>query len=560
MPERRRTFPRPRRTTPWSIRSSAALVVLLGYAALFPQTLQAQRLPVGDGDEAYLRVLQLLGRAPDSSSLLIRPLALRSPGTAAADTARDPWSRRWGVTRTAMGGRLHVHDPEILGIFHSGFPDSRNEGALTPGRYLTTALRGGVSLREGPLTVSWRPMAAWVQNGDFPLAPVQVDGQPEFAYPWRRMDAPQRFGPNAFWQLDWGQTEVRLDLGPVSTSFGTTNMWWGPGIRNAILMSNNAAGFPHATIESSRPLDIGIGRLEALWMFGRLQGTEWFDRSIDDNGRYLTGAAVAYSPDAKPLQGLSVGAARVFLANVPADGIAIGEYLLIFQSPRKKDFAAPGNPLGDDERDQLFSLFARWVLPASGFEVYGEWARNDHSWGTREYVLWLGHTAAYTVGLQKATPLSAGRVLVLSAEATQLTNPDIGIRDWPTPVYYSHGRVPRGYTNRGQVVGAALGPGGTAQFLGARLYAPWGGTSLHVQRELLDRDAWLQSRQAGQLTSDLEAQMNVGASFTWFRGGWDLQASADHTWRLNRYFVSKDDRQSTRFSLGARRRLGWLQP
>ncbi|HVZ50152.1 MAG TPA: capsule assembly Wzi family protein [Gemmatimonadaceae bacterium] len=513
---------------------------------------------MGDADESYLRVLQILGRVPIGTSMLVRPLPMSAATDSATDATRHPWAGRWGTTHTVMQGRIEVDDPQFQGIYLSAFPENGNEGALTPGRYLTTALQGGASLRLGRLTVSLRPMAAWVQNGDFELAPVKVSGQPKYAYPWRRIDEPQRFGPDPFWQFDWGQSEMRLDLGPASVSYGTTNMWWGPGTQNAILMSNNAAGFPHATLETSHPLDIGIGRLEALWMFGRLQGTQWFDSTVADNGRYITGAALAYTPTVKALRGLSVGVGRVFYAEVPPEGLGAGEYLLIFQTPLKAAFATGDNHTGDDTRDQMISLFGRWVFPESGFEVYGEWARNDNAWGFREYFLTAGNTAAFTLGLQKATPLSGGDVLVLSAEATRLDNPNDS-RAWPNPPYYEHGFVPRGYTNKGQIIGAAVGTGGTAQFVGAELYAPWGGASLYARRQLFDLDAWLQTKQAGVPTSDvIDGALSLGGTYTWFRGSWDLQASLEHTLEFDRYRRYLNDVENVRLSLGARLRLGLM--
>lgn len=535
--------------------------MLLGVCCLglFASPASGQRLAVGDADAAYLRILQLLGQASLENSMMIRPLSMKAGLGASVEPRTDPWGGRWGGSFRRTGQEsIYVHDPKFRTIFHSEGPDSRNEGALTPGSGFTGAWEGGASLRQGPLTVSVRPMVAWVQNGEFPLAPVEVNGQPEFAYPWRRMDAPQRFGPDAFWQFDWGQSEVRLDLGALSTSLGTTNLWWGPGIRNAILMSNNAAGFPHAALETSRPLDLGIGRIEAQWIFGRLRTSEWFDPSIEDNGRYVTGVSVAFSPDFGGLRGLSLNAARVFYANVPETGLPFGEYFLVFQTPIKNSLDTPESPTGDDERDQLFSLSARWVLPESGFEVYAEWARNDHSERSRDYFVVLGNTQGYTLGFQKAIELTTGNVLVLNGEVTQLDNP-ADTRAWgASPVYYSHGLVPRGYTNEGQVVGAAIGTGGTSQYIGAELYAPWGRASTFVRRRLFDKDAWEARRVGGQDLS-LDAQLTTGVGATWFRGAWDLEGSVERSWRFNQFFRPLDDATSLRMSVGARWRHGWTQ-
>lgn len=538
--------------------AAASLLATSLLAAALPQPLSAQRLAVGDADEEYLRVLQLLGRAPADASLLIRPLSMRSALVASDQAGAHPWSDRWGATfRARRDGMVHVHDPVIRGVFHSQFPEDRNEGALTPGRYLTGAVDGGVTIRRGGLTVSLRPTAAWVQNSEFPLAPVEVAGQPEFAYPWKRMDAPQRFGPDAYWQMDPGQSEVRIDVRGVSAKVGTTNLWWGPGRHNAILMSNNAAGIPHASLETSRPLDVGIGRLEAQWLFGRLQGTEYWDPAREDRGRYLTGAALAFSPAVPGLHGLSLGAARVFYAEMPEGGLQLGEYFLVFQTPIKASLATPDNPGGDDGRDQMFSAFARWVLPESGFEVYGEWARNDHSDGALGYFLGLGNTQAYTLGLQKATELSGRRILVLHGELTQLDNPADTRVYRARPTYYAHHFVDRGYTQKGQVIGASLGSGGTGQHFGADLYAPWGRASTYFRRMMYDRDAWLNRHVNDLGGGSMDGQAMLGGAVMLFRGSWDLVGELERSWRFNRFFRPGADKANLRLVLRARWRLGW---
>jgi hypothetical protein len=43
----------------------------------------------------------------------------------------------------------------------------------------------------------------------------------------------------------WGQSSIRLTFGPASIGLSNENIWWGPGIRNSLIMSNNAPGFKH---------------------------------------------------------------------------------------------------------------------------------------------------------------------------------------------------------------------------------------------------------------------------------------------------------------------------
>ena len=347
---------------------------------------------------------------------------------------------------------------------------------------------------------------------------MEVVRQPEYAYPWRRIDLPQRFGPDPFWTFDPGQSEVRLDVRGVSASFGTTNLWWGPGIRNAILLSNNAAGFPHASLATDHPVSVGVGSVEAQWIWGRLQQSDWFDDSYEDPGRFITGASVTFSPRGLGLDGLNLGVARMFYSSVPEGGVGAGEYFLVFQTPIKNALVTSDNPTGQDERDQLFSAFARWVLPESGFEAYLEWARNDHGANIRDYFLQAEHSQAYSLGFQKATRLSKDRILSFRGELTHLERSS-SQQLRPKGTMYAHG-IPPGYTQKGQVLGAFIGPAGNAQFLGIDLYTRWGRVSAYLQRRIRDQDALIDSvvEENDLSFQRVDGAGTVGASLMLFLG------------------------------------------
>jgi hypothetical protein len=111
--------------------------------------------------------------------------------------------------------------------------------------------------------------------------------------------------------------------------------------------------------------------------------------------------------------------------------------------------------------DQIFSLFGRWVLPADGFEVYGEWARHERPRGLGDLLAAPNHTQGYTVGLQWARPVREA-VLRLGVEATNLEQ-SATYRQRRVASYYTSRAVAQGYTQRGQIIGASIGPGASGQ-------------------------------------------------------------------------------------------------
>lgn len=496
----------------------------------------AQSIPVGEPYEDYLRILQILGHA-EAGSFTVRPLA--SEGAVILAGAH-PWSARLQPTspESSSAGTLTLLEPRLRAFANSRFPFGQNDGAVWQGKGLTSALDLGATATWAALTLTLHPTLQYTQNSSFELAPVLPAGMPEYAYPWRLIDMPQRFGPEAFWELDPGQSEIRLEVRGAALGVSTANLWWGPAIRNAIVMSNNAAGFPHVFLGTDGQIDTGIGRFEARWTWGRLGQSDWFDPAVANSDRFVTGIVATYSPSF--LDGLSLGMTRVFYGWVPNGGLPFADYFAVFQGLRKKALVSPQNPTGDDEHDQMLSLFGRWVLEESGFEVYWEWARNDHSWELRDFLLEPEHSQAYTVGLQRAIELSGDRILALRGELTHLErSTTVLVRGNPT--YYAHHIVTQGYTQEGQVIGAGIGPGGDAQHLGADLYAPWGRAGVYLERQVHDNDAYYDWALAnGQMYCCHNVSFNLGTQALVFLNDFDLGGGFIITREYNRYFFGLD--------------------
>jgi hypothetical protein len=105
------------------------------------------------------------------------------------------------------------------------------------------------------------------------------------------------------------------------------------------------------------------------------------------------------------------------------------------------------------------------VLPESKAEVYFEYGRNDHSYDFRDAIVEPEHTRAYVVGFRKLIPLNRPEEYIqMGVEFTQLEKSKT--RDLrASETWYNHYQVRDGYTNRGQVLGAGIGPGSNLQSL-----------------------------------------------------------------------------------------------
>ena len=538
-----------------------ALPVALLVAAA-PAAHAQQYIRLGSPLDDYERLLEL------DSGLVNAPLLFRSPslldqlGPVARDTTH-PWHARYPFAQPAprpARPTVELLDPELVSVYNSAYPRGGNDGALWAGRGGTAGISAGARLRWGPLTAVLDPIVSQDQNRTFVLPPdagrgINRGGLSRYAYPYQNghIDWPERFGDASFTSVDWGQSGVRVTGGPATIGFSTENMWWGPAFQNAIIMSNNAPGFPHLDLGTSRPVWIGIGRAELRIIWGRLQESAYFDTIPSNNGRLFSGAVLGYAP--RWIPGLTIGLTRVFYQTW--DSLGVRDFTDIFQTFLKAGLASAGNPSGEDRRDQLLSLVARWTLPRSGFQAYVEWARNDHNWNLTDLLIEPDHSRAYTIGFQQ---LLRGRVARwrLRAEFTTLGVPAT-FQARPTPTYYVHFMVRQGYTNNGQIIGAAIGPGSQSEILQLDRFAPSGQVGGFVQRVRFDDDAYFRSFAALDTYHGHQTELSAGLRATQFMGPLDLSGSFTLSRELNRYYQVGNNVTNVMLTLGARWRVGSMQ-
>jgi hypothetical protein len=238
--------------------------------------------------------------------------------------------------------------------------------------------------------------------------------------------------------------------------------WWGPGIHNALVMSNNAAGIPQVYLRTSHPLRTRAGELEAHWLLGGLTESPFFDNEPRNDLRSLSAAVVTLRLAADT--GLTIGAARAVYAATPRFGGLPGHLADVFLDWHRQGVTAPTQ----EHSDQITSLFARWVFPEAGFAAHVEWAKLRPPKSLRELLLDPQFGQGYTVGLEWANQLRPERLVRVQAEATMLEQTPEAVGQDISEFYVSHS-VPQGYTQEGQVIGASIGPGSSAQYIDATL-------------------------------------------------------------------------------------------
>jgi hypothetical protein len=536
-----------------------ALVLLLLVRPLAAQT-TARGLPgpwVGAPAEEYVRLLQLTGVMP-LSSLMIRP-AVSPMRWSAPDTAawQAPWSARYSDSATrADTGRLtaRMFHPLTHVTYNSAFAYGQNDGAMWAGRGLSFSQTAGGRVTFGPLTLDLAPTVAYSENKSFALAPhriLEVNSTPlADQYAGLAFDRPQRFGEQSYRILDPGQSGITVQRWGAQLGYTTANAWWGPGTHNSLIMTNNAAGVPRTFVGTRAPVSIGIGKLEALWTVGTMRESGYWRTPPDTfpGRRWLNGLTLAFEPKIAP--GLYLAFTRLFYTYQKWNPITPREIftqmVLSFEKNALAD-SASGNIFGDDDRDQMASVSFRWVVPRVGFEVYGEWGRNDHATDYRDFAIQPNHVRAYMLGAAKAIRFRDG-VVLWRVEGTDLTSTYTYLSRAGNP-WYTHHLVQQGYTQRGQIIGAGMGPGSNQQTLTVDWFRPKGRMGVQLQRQLHNIDGFYRSSHRDPYEQD--ASLFAGPRATWFAGPVELTAMYSLQYEYNRNAILLNDVRNHRVELRA---------
>ena len=293
-----------------------------------------------------------------------------------------------------------------------------------------------------------------------------------------------------------GQSSIRLNVKKLSLGISSENLWWGPGQRNSLLMTNTAPGFPHLTFNTTAPVRTRIGLFEWQVIAGRLKGSGFLPqdtaRRFGDSllytpkladHRYINAFVLNWQP--RWIKGLYLGFSRSFYQYESQLIKGMNGYFpvlgaLLSNSARGEDTSGG--------RDQLLALSFRYVLPEVRAEVYGEYGRNDRSLNLRDVWMEPEHSRAYVLGARKYYTSPKGREGSFFLELTQLQRSNtILFREQES--WYTHYQVRHGYTYMGQVIGAGIGPGGSnSQSVGINWFTGLNKTELMIERIVRNND------------------------------------------------------------------------
>jgi len=434
---------------------------------------RAQSLPEGTtAIEDYYRRAQLSSAADTNVSFTIRPLFPNQINTNYIQSSSDSLPGKYKLLSlknlyqsSDKKFQLSLLPFNVETQFTSHHPYGWNDGAMIPAKGAEAFVSAGIFMCYGPLTIQLKPEFITVQNSEFDTFNKNSSANALVRYYsiYNNIDLPARFGTGPYTKIYWGQSSVRLNYKAVSFGLSTENLWWGPGIRNSLLMSNTAPGFPHLTLNTRHPVQTPIGSFEAQVIAGNLDASGYSPLEQDNiyhganlyvrkpnNWRYINGIIATWQP--KWIPGLFLGADHSSVYYLKSLDV-FNDFIPLFPSD-----------VSDGRSIRLTSVFMRWLWTQEHAEIYFEWGQYNNTSGVLQESLAPNAQRAYVFGIRKLLPFGSSKDenILLGIEATQLqTNSYANI--FTGDEWYTNRYVRQGYTYQGQELGAGIGPGGNLQ-------------------------------------------------------------------------------------------------
>jgi hypothetical protein len=419
-------------------------------------TSHGQTIVVNGIQENTAREWQLLEKWNSNHSFAVRPIKV-NPDQSKTDSNFHWFDLKpivWQSKATSFG----LHPLKLESNFNSTRPYGWNNGSMLQSRGPGTRLSMGLHYASGPFEVNVQP--EWVYAANSNYTTTTLYGMPNDG-PYHRIFA--------------GQSYANLNLGKIKLGYSNQNLWWGPGQFSALLMSNNAPGFGHFHFSSREPIHTKLFDLEWQLIGGGLSqdSTINAENHAQQKGiytpqwRYVNAMVISIHPNF--LKGLHLGFTRslqVYQTWFQNKDISMFEkYMpMLSQFFKKKIYTQANAPLFDDGKDQLASVFIRFVMPRSHFEFYFEYGYNDFKTNVRDLAIDAQHSSAYIVGFKKVIPKNNDRYFSISGEITQMAQPpDFVVRNAGN--WYVHNTVKQGMTHMNQLLGAGSGLGNNVQTL-----------------------------------------------------------------------------------------------
>ena len=440
-------------------------------------------------------------------------------------------------------------------------PYDWNDGAMIPAKGWQQYLNAGVNLKWKQFEIQIAPELVAAQNLSFEgfsadMDPLQWKDYYRF---YNHIELPERFSNQPYNKFFGGQSFLKYKFNNTVIQFSTANKWWGPGYRNALVLSNNAGGFPHLSLANQKPIQTKIGAFNYEFIWGQLRnsndppplsylsfrGNKLYAPK-EDRVRAFQGMHINYTP--KWFANLTLGLEQSFV-QYSGELSGLGAYLPIKNIVHRLPNDLPVQPI------ILTAFYFNYQLPAVQARLYGEFGWNLNQTTTRNFIVQPDKGLASVLGFSKIFPSTKNHYWEFLAEMTNLqlqTRAEQFTTGVP-PSWYLSSYVRQGYTHNGQLVGAGIGPGATSQTIELNWRKAKNRIGLSAERRLHNNDFYVYSFTNSGDYRRWYVDFATTLKIDWSLGHWDIGPrlsyiqTNNYNWWLFQpqeiYFVPGKDKQ-----------------
>ena len=379
---------------------------------------------------------------------------------------------------------------------NSLLPNSFNDGNMYPSRGWQERYSYGVNLKLLIFDINYQPEKLTVQNlTQEYYAGNTEDGNFMFKYfgmVANNIDNFRQFGFDQIEETTLGQSRVGIKTKYLTAGLSNENIWWGPGKRNSLVFTNNAAGFKHYYFKTVEPIKSYIGNFEIASVIGKLEPTNYTE--IDQELLNICRPCKVFKNlDEREIDGITINWQPRWIPN-----------FYIGYAYSRQFYRHATNELGDTvnffsknlPKQEIGSMFFRFAIPEDHAEFYGEMGMpNEAPWPWKFFKERM--KPGFVFGATKLVPLKLfDSYLSLNVEFTQLQlmNP----KDYFYPKnpmaggvgnsWYLSYIVKQGYSNNGQLMGSSIGPGSNNQSISLSWNKGYNKVGFFIERTVYNND------------------------------------------------------------------------
>ena len=436
---------------------SKNLLLIVPFSVFFflnHNNLFGQNNPISFINDNVVRELQLQDSTIEPFSFAIRPISAYSLKN--KYNAINQLPSNTILNQEFLKGSLSLIPLELSTAFNSSRPFGWNNGSMIKAKGLQYRISSGLNYNSKFFEASFNPEYVMAANSKYDTS----------IYFGRTTNVPYK-------RYFMGQSFANLKFNKFLLGFSNQNIWWGPGYQNSLLFSNNAPGFGHLHFSTQRPVSTPLGHFEWQVIAGGLDQDTTLNSETAQlklakytrKWRYVNGVVLSFQP--KFIPGFYLGFTRALqLYGNDNDTTSLQffeKYLPAVNAFFKKKINTQADAPGEvDGKDQVASIFMRFLMPKSHFEFYLEYGYNDFKANIRDLIQDAQHSSAYIVGFKKIIPTTTKSFYSLNFEIVQMAqSSNYTVRNAGN--WYVSGTIFQGFTHMNQILGAGSGVGNNIQ-------------------------------------------------------------------------------------------------